>query len=254
MNNTNRTCVVLRTHLIDDDIYRNLYLPLQSSLPDTYHLVVAYDQTRNPWPGERFPVDDLLHHDKEAMRRRNPLHRDNWHSFDSFLDHVYVDRPGFAHYWILEYDVRFSGDWWRFLSDQDQTAADALLINGTWPFNGDHNWWVWHELQWGGDLGIEERCAGYVFLGRYSRELLQCVHEQIGKRSGYAEVYLATLCNAYGFSTAAVDSRFHGSVCATNAGITSDEYARLSHQEPNRIFHKVRAPAAAGPQPVIREH
>jgi hypothetical protein len=225
---------------MDDDVFTNLYQPLEASLPDTHHLVVACDETRAPWPRERFSVSDLLCLDEEAMRRQNPLHRDNWYTFDSFLAHLHAERSGFSHYWVLEYDVRFSGDWHRFFSAHEGLDADALLIDGTWPFNGDHKWWVWHELQWGGEKAIEERYAGYIFLGRYSAALMECVHEQIGTRSGYAEVYLATLCNAFGFDTAAIDDRFHGSVCATNARITAEEYARRMRDEPDRIFHKVR--------------
>lgn len=90
-----RTCVVLRTHFMDDDIYGKLYLPLRATLPETYHLVVAHDETRHPWPDGRFAVSDLLRSDEQSMRRYNPLHRDNWYSFDSFLGHVYRERGGF---------------------------------------------------------------------------------------------------------------------------------------------------------------
>ena len=240
-NNIPRTCVVLRTHFIDEYVYEDAYLPLQNSLPDHYHLVVVHDQTNHHWPTDQFPVTDLLLYDEASMRERNSLHKQNWHNFDSFLNHTYEQLGGFDHYWIIEYDVRFSGKWASFFSEQDQgCAADALLINGTWPFNGDHNWWVWHELEWGEEKPLEERYAGFIFLGRFSKELLQCVHEQIGSRSGYAEVYLPTLCNEFGFSTAAIDKQFYGSTCATDAEIDSHEYTQLAQSDPNKIFHKVR--------------
>lgn len=238
--NTPRTCVVLRTHFVDAYIYNAAYLPLQNSLPEHYHMVVAHDQTKNGWSTDHFPVSDLLVYDEETMQERNALHKNNWYNFESLLSHIYEQRSGFDYYWIIEYDVRFSGDWASFFSQQDRNSeADALLTNGIWPFNGDHNWWVWHELEWGEEKPVSERYAGFVFLGRYSSKLMQCVHDQIGIRSGYAEVYLATLCNEFGFSTAAIDKQFHGSTCVTNAAIDSHEYAQREQSEPNKIFHKV---------------
>ena len=240
-SNTHRNCVVFRTHFIDEYVYNDAYLPLQESLPENFHLVVAHDHTNNHWSADQFPVTDLLSYDETLMRERNPLHKNNWHNFESLLNHIYEQRAGFDHYWIIEYDVRYSGDWASFLSEQNQTCtADALLINGIWPFNGDNNWWVWHELEWGKEKPLAERYAGFIFLGRFSKELLQCVHEQIGIRSGYAEIYLATLCNEFGFSSAAIDKQFHGSTCATDAEVDSHEYAQLAQSEPNKIFHKVR--------------
>lgn len=235
------TCVVLRTHFIDDELYRRAYLPLERALPDSYHLLVVHDETRNPWPAERFPAGDLLCLSEEIQRDLNPFHKESWYSFDSLLAFLNVHRPGFDYYWILEYDVRFSGDWAEFFRSQDRAStSDALLINGTWPYNGDESWWVWHELQWPVEISLEDRYAGFVFIGRYSRRLMRHVAELIGERSGFSEVYLATLCHEAGLSTAAISSEMIGSVCATNAQVSEDEYERLAAREPDRIFHKVR--------------
>lgn len=180
------------------------------------------------------------------MRQCNALHRDSLYNFDSFLAHVFRERSGFEDYWILEYDVRYSGDWGKFFLEQERhTAVDALLVHGTWPFNGDTDWWVWHELQWGEEKSLKERYAGFIFLGRYSRNLMACVNELLGRRSGHAEVYLATLCSSFGFPTAAIDPLYHGSICTTNDEIDAREYDNRRRAEPNKLFHKIK------PNPVV---
>lgn len=235
------TCVVLRTHFVDDDLYQHAYLPLQRALPDAYHLIVVHDETKNPWPFDRYPVGDLLCVTEGRLRELNPFHREIWYSFDSFLAFVNDNRSGFEYYWALEYDVRFSGDWAGFFSSQDEAStADALLVKGTWPYNGDQSWWVWHELQWPVEIPLEERYAGFVFIGRYSKRLMRHVRESIGVRSGFSEVYLPTLCNEMGLSTAAISREVIGSVCATNVGIDEEEYRRRKALEPDRLFHKVK--------------
>jgi len=235
-----RICVVLRTHNVSKFLYEDSYLPLKQTLPKNYDLVVAHDETKVVWDTDKFPVDDLLLLDEESMKKYNSLHTDNWYNIDSLLGYLYVNRSEYDYYWFIEYDVRFSGDWADFFHHYDsKNITDAILINGMWKFNGDSSWWVWDNLNWKDEKLMEERYAAFVFVARCSRHLMQCVHDNIGISSGYAEVYLATFCSDQGLSCSSVDKKFRGSICDTVQKISAAQYNQLKHEEPNKLFHKV---------------
>lgn len=54
-------------------------------------------------------------------------------------------RPGYAHYWGIEYDVRYTGSWRRFFSRYDDNDADFIGANIRDAVS-DPKWFWWHTL------------------------------------------------------------------------------------------------------------
>jgi hypothetical protein len=54
--------------------------------------------------------------------------------------------PGYEHYWIVEYDVRFSGCWREFFRYWDENDADLLSTTLT-PYEQCREWPHWDSLR-----------------------------------------------------------------------------------------------------------
>jgi hypothetical protein len=71
----------------------------------------------------------------------------------------FLDRPDYDYYWIIEYDVRFSGSWPGLFADLSPSGADLLCTTmQTWAENP--NWAHWSTLATGGENVPLERGNG----------------------------------------------------------------------------------------------
>src|SRR5579863_4862318 len=85
-----------------------------------------------------------------------------------FLEHHDFDR-----YWIIEYDVRFSGNWSELFADLSSSTADLLCTTiQSWA---EHpNWPHWKSLVTGEDsVPMTRRVKGFMPFSRLSRRLLE---------------------------------------------------------------------------------
>lgn len=83
------------------------------------------------------------------------------------------NHPEYDHYWIIEYDVRFTGAWNDFFSSFEGNAADLL---GTTLTRRDRvpNWHYWPSLDLSGmDIGEEHYIRGFFPIYRLSRRALE---------------------------------------------------------------------------------
>jgi hypothetical protein len=106
----------------------------------------------------------------------------------------FLDRPDYDHYWIIEYDVRFSGSWPELFADLSSSGADLLCTTmQTWAENPD--WAHWNTLSTGGeDVPLERRVKGFMPFCRLSHALLAaCDARYRNGWSGHSEVIWPTV-------------------------------------------------------------
>lgn len=85
---------------------------------------------------------------QDKARGENPYHKDfNFvpGSIDLPVLAFFGSRPGYAHYWVIEYDVRYSGSWHRFLSSFAKSDA-ALLGTTLTRYEAIPDWYHWSGL------------------------------------------------------------------------------------------------------------
>src|SRR5262249_43118806 len=108
-------------------------------------------------------------------------------------------RPDYDYYWIIEYDVRFSGAWPDLLADLSTSGADLLCTTmQTWTENP--NWAHWNTLTTGGeDVPPERRVKGFMPFCRLSRALLAACDARYRRGwSGHSEVLWPTIASLAG--------------------------------------------------------
>ncbi len=83
----------------------------------------------------------------------------------------YRDHPAYDYYWVIEYDVRFTGSWRDFFSALDTSTAD-LLATHIRRYEDEPEWFWWQTLQAPESLAGLTRLRAFMPLYRISRAAL----------------------------------------------------------------------------------
>lgn len=208
-----------RRQYVDRGIAR-LYDRLWSDCHDRFHVRYLCDNTRgnfgrftNDPRYTLFTVDRLMelgYPGKQRLRYLRPAEeRAPYHKLRNFVMGnteltalaFYHDNPGFDFYWIVEYDVRYTGSWRAFFSHFESSNADLL---GTSLMKRDEcpDWTWWKSLHLG-DRAIEQDglIRGFFPIYRLSnRALRQLDAEYRTGVGGHYECLVPTLLNHAGCS------------------------------------------------------
>lgn len=115
----------------------------------------------------------IIYQDKS--RESNPYHKDfNFTPGSTDLPVLlfYKDRPGYDYYWIVEYDVRFSGAWRSFFSAFADSRADLLGTTLT-RYADIPDWYHWPSLAVANmRIGRESYLRGFFPIYRLSNRAL----------------------------------------------------------------------------------
>ncbi len=102
-----------------------------------------------------------------------------------FREHAEYD-----YYWVIEYDVRYTGDWSALFSELSVSRAD-LLCTHLQSYAGEPEWWWWPTLRRRGvALPENDRMKGFMPFARLSRKLLQRI--DAAYQDGWTGHYEAT--------------------------------------------------------------
>ena len=157
----------------------------------------------------------------------------------------YKENQGYDYYWLVEDDVRFSGEWKEFFDSFASCTSDFLSsVIETKAENP--NWYWWASLKTGNEVIAEEKLLkAFNPIYRLSRQALACIdaYLRIGWM-GHHEVLLPTLLYNKGFLV----EDFGGVgafVCPENkAKFYNDTSMRIAPVLPddrkNYLFHPVK--------------
>ncbi|HTX91589.1 MAG TPA: hypothetical protein VMC09_10265 [Anaerolineales bacterium] len=118
------------------------------------------------------------------------------------LLNFYKTHPHYAHYWWIEYDVRFSGNWRTFFVECARLQAD-LLTGHVFHYREVPNWNHWSLTHPTRSIPLEDRIRCLHPVMRVSNAALDflCAAHQDGW-CGHSEVVLPSLLHAHGCSLA----------------------------------------------------
>lgn len=118
---------------------------------------------------------------------------------DLIFLHYACAHPEHAAYWLVEYDVRFTGNWSRFFATYEQDDAD-LLAPAILPRDADPNWYYWDSLS---GLALDEDRQMHAFLPvfRASARLVAAVDAAYRNGvAGHCEAIWPSVAAANGFT------------------------------------------------------
>ena len=110
------------------------------------------------------------------------------------------DHPDFDYYWLIEYDVRFSGDWHFFFDYFKDTNQDFLTCHiRDHADEPDWSWWSLHHPR--KSIPLSERLRSFNPIYRLSNASLSFLHQSLSDGwSGHNEVLWPTLLHHNGFT------------------------------------------------------
>jgi len=201
---TKREVILYYSHFRSPAVLREL-ARLRAELGSRFDIfAVGYCQTAGALDGiECVPALEYSADDLRSLPYRNKISSFNPRNFIGNADLVpmkfFLERPAYDYYWIIEYDVRFSGAWPRLFTDLSSSDADLLCTAmQTWAENP--NWAQWSTLVTGSeDLPLERRVKGFMPFCRVSRALFEACDARYRRGwSGHPEVTWPTIASLAG--------------------------------------------------------
>lgn len=218
-NKNNKSAILLLTHLDISSVFKE-YSNINSKISPNTDVFILCDNTKGqfdkyrddprvilfsrdrlatlPYPGKSSPGK------LESSREADPHHR----AFN--FDPGNVDLPvllffhrfpDYAHYWVVEYDVRYSGAWPEFFESHAESDADLL---GTTLCRRDRNedWHYWPSLDLGDRrIAKHDQIRGFFPIYRLSRRALERLDADYRSGvGGHFECLIPTLLNDAGMT------------------------------------------------------
>jgi len=170
------------------------------------------------------------------------------------------DHPGFDHYWVIEYDVRFSGDWHFLFNCFKERQQDFLTCHirrhadePDWP------WWSLHHPR--KSIPLSERLRSFNPIYRLSKASLSFLHQCLSDGwCGHNEVLWPTLLHHNGFTImdiggkgrftpASMKDNFYTESESNSDGLLDcgtmryrPSFPRVG-EEKNKLYHPVKPPS-----------
>lgn len=201
-----REAILYLSHFCSPAVSREV-ARLRSELDRHYDIfVTGYCRSRGALDGidsvptREYSADDLMSLPYPAKTSRFDL--DNFFgNADLVSMKFFLERPDYDYYWLIEYDVRFSGAWPQLFGDLSSSSADLLCTTmQTWA---EHpNWAHWETLISGGEqVPLERRVKGFMPFSRASHALLKECDARYRKGwGGHHEVAWPTIASLAGLT------------------------------------------------------
>lgn len=189
-----KTAVLYVTHLYNDAIELQIQ-KLQREVKDMATLYVVY-QADNM----QLDISEGMQSHAFTIRDLNQLNYIPWGctimdgNFHFVLLDFYLRHSEYDYYWLVEYDVRFNGNWRTFFSFF-QDKEDDFLAAHIETVSDNPKWVRWHEIEAAGILLNEDTLLkSFNPICRFSNRAFALLHERclLGDR-GHNEVLMPTL-------------------------------------------------------------
>ncbi len=202
-----RVALLFQTHFLDRATARFLRRLIRQAGPRIEVFVIANLRADEAPPS---CLADFPHHVTRSEAIRIPDYPAKsfgpdwnlWHGGHSDLIALDFFRsyPDYGRYWVMEYDVRFSGDWGHFFSALEEVEADFLAT--TVRRREDHpEWCFWETLRGPEPLGRGEAIACFMPIHRASNAAMRVMDAAYRQGwTGHLEATWPTLVARAGLS------------------------------------------------------
>lgn len=222
---------------------------LEQSLQGMADVYFAYHQQGDVLPVSLHSVDNLFVFTSDVLNELGytPIEKGKLVPGSNHfpLLKFYKENQGYDYYWLVEDDVRFSGDWKDFFGSFASSTSDFLSsVIETKAENP--NWYWWTSLKAGNEVIVEEKLLkSFNPIYRLSRQALACIdaYLRIGWM-GHHEVLLPTLLYNKGFLVEDFGGEGTFVRPENNAKFYDDTSMRIAPVLPddrkNYLFHPVK--------------
>jgi hypothetical protein len=198
-----RQCIVFLAHHTEPGAMGAL-AKLVTESGAAFTIVPLFDRTRKQYPIDHIhgaqAVDCKQVTRELAYPEKHREHRGTFwpRNIDLPLLWFFKHNPGYAYYWLMEYDVRFTGHWMDFFRHFADSRSD-LLATTLFDYAFRPDWDNWGTLQGPRRIPESERVRALLSLCRLSNTALRTIHQAYsGGWSGHYEVAIPTILKTHG--------------------------------------------------------
>ncbi|HEY0342237.1 MAG TPA: DUF3405 domain-containing protein, partial [Steroidobacteraceae bacterium] len=179
---------------------------LREQCGSAFTIVPVFDQTKQSFPVDHIAgaraitcaeVTRLLPYRKKHSQHPGTFWSRN---IDLPLLWYFHENPEYDYYWVMEYDVRFTGDWMELFRSFAANRSD-LLATTLFDYNFRPGWDNWATLKSPRRIPQEALVRALFPLYRLSNAALRALHESYCEGwSGHYEVTIPTILKTRGFT------------------------------------------------------
>ena len=216
---------------------------IKSSCSTDFDVVLNYDNTRKDFK----KIDGINEHlfDVEIIKKnvdypfkeiekqpwtykKSPL----WCNTEISLVYFYLKKPNYKNYWVVEYDVRFSGEWidfFNFFSESDSDIISAYTLR----YKENPDWFMWQRTN--KDIKNEDKVHMFIPVFRLSARALKLLSIRYSQGYyGFCEVIIPTLLNIGGYKLEGL-----GDFC-DKSYFNWEKIQDCVGKEKNKLYHPVK--------------
>jgi hypothetical protein len=171
--------------------------------PSTYDVIWLYDSSggSTPWPvrsNKHYTFSSAQLIDEEYPFAVGESLSTNTHL--PILD-FHSDNSKYTHYWIIEHDVRFTGDWEYLISSFEENDSD-LITSSIYGYRNAEEFVFWDSISHPSSyIPKPKRIRSFNPIYRISSEALQFISDsQWNGWRGHQEVLIPTLLHNNGYT------------------------------------------------------
>lgn len=235
--NNNKNVYVLRGYLCDEQFYK-LWNQIITDFP-LERCYIIYDNSKNSINEDFYKKykENIILHTNDYCKKINKYHDSMWYTAETTVCICYNElkkRLNFEYLWMIENDVYIDGSILKSYENADDMNEDFLATHIE-QFNDNKEWVHWGRLI--GEIkniDYDKQVKCFFPLIRCSIKMLELLNDNLGKSSGYCEVYFPTLANINGLTYKNLPSNMIGKFEAY-------EIVRLStlpKNNDNKLYHK----------------
>lgn len=216
LHNKIKTVVLFKCYYLNKSALKELERIRASIDPSKFELFYSYDNTRNDLVA---PPDVGVHifSQKSIAARYEPRGLGKislWKNTELSTIDFCLTHPEYSHYWVIDHDVRFTGNWNDFLVSFSRNNADLLATYVSkygarrWHVDVEENWWAWSDTNL--DLDNQEKTRAFFAIYRFSKQALEFLDEQyLSGTRGFCEMIIPTLLDRGGFKIDDIGSAWY---------------------------------------------
>ena len=163
----NKDCLIFQTH-VDKPGALKAFVKLKTEIGSRFDLKLLVDVTQMPIPPGLSGMDPLFFNLKETNIKY--IYAQKYVQHPGTLWPRNIDLPllwffnsigaQYRRYWVMEYDVRFTGNWNYFFDAFEQSASD-LLATTLYRYEFRPGWEHWPTLRCPEAIPMEDVCGDY---------------------------------------------------------------------------------------------
>ena len=207
--------IVYYTHFVDDTVEFELN-KIKNEIGGDFRFFAMgccpERTTLDPLKTDEIEVRAYLREDLRNLPYGGQLQDVNWQTMrrnpDLAIMRFFVGNPNFDYYWVIEYDVRFTGNWKTIIDDLMKSDADLLCTHLT-SRRSDPNWMHWNAFSSGNEkLDETDMIRAFLPFCRMSQKLMRSIDSRCKNDwAGHPEALWPTIAKSAGLKIEEIGGR-----------------------------------------------